>query len=62
MNFPLAAYDEISTIINLLFAILLGIGFGFFLEQGGLGDSKKLIDQFLLKDLAVFKVMFKHKQ
>jgi hypothetical protein len=58
MNFPLAGYEEISSLLNLIGALFLGMGFGFFLEQGGLGDSKKLIDQFLLKDLAVFKVMF----
>lgn len=58
MSFPLIAYEHITPLINLVFALLIGIGFGFVLERGGLGNAKKLIAQFLLKDLTVFKVMF----
>jgi uncharacterized protein len=39
-------------------AFVLGIGFGFFLEQGGMGNARKLAGQFYLTDLSVFKVMF----
>jgi hypothetical protein len=42
------------------FGIALGIGvaFGFILERGGLGNSRKLAMQFYLRDLTVFKAMF----
>jgi rhodanese-related sulfurtransferase/uncharacterized membrane protein YedE/YeeE len=43
---------------SLLVAVLIGIAFGFFLERGGLGNSRKLAAQFYLTDLTVFKVMF----
>jgi hypothetical protein len=46
--------DETSLIV----AFLVGIGFGFALERGGFGSAKKLVSQFYLNDLAVFKVMF----
>jgi uncharacterized membrane protein YedE/YeeE len=43
---------------SLIVALIIGIGFGFFLERGGLGSSTKLAAQFYFRDLAVFKVMF----
>lgn len=43
---------------SLWIALLLGVGFGFFLERAGLGNSVKLAAQFYLRDLTVFKVMF----
>ena len=46
--------DEASLIV----AFLVGIGFGFFLERAGFGSARKLVSQFYLNDLAVFKVMF----
>jgi uncharacterized membrane protein YedE/YeeE len=46
--------DEVSLII----AFLIGIGFGFALERAGFGSARKLVSQFYLNDLAVFKVMF----
>ena len=52
MNFPLSEGEA------LLAAPLLGIGFGWFLEQGGLGNAPLLASQFYLKDLRVFKIMF----
>ena len=39
-------------------ALALGLGFGFFLERAGLGNSVKLAAQFYMRDLTVFKVMF----
>jgi hypothetical protein len=46
--------DETSLIV----AFLVGIGFGFALERAGFGSARKLVSQFYLDDLAVFKVMF----
>ncbi len=46
--------DETSLIV----AFLVGIGFGLALERAGFGSAKKLVSQFYLNDLAVFKVMF----
>jgi len=43
---------------SLWLALLLGVGFGFFLERAGLGSSVKLAAQFYFTDLTVFKVMF----
>lgn len=43
---------------SLLVAVLIGIAFGFFLERAGFGSARKLVAQFYLTDLAVFKVMF----
>ena len=43
---------------SLLFAFIIGIGFGFFLERSGFGSSTKLAAQFYGHDLTVFKVMF----
>ena len=36
----------------------VGLGFGWWLERAGLGSASKLMGQFHLTDLAVFKVMF----
>ena len=58
MNLPLYPYENISDVIYLVAALGIGVAFGFVLERGGLGDAKKLVGQFLLKDLTVFKVMF----
>jgi hypothetical protein len=43
---------------SLLVAFAIGISFGFFLERAGFGSARKLVAQFYLSDLAVFKVMF----
>lgn len=42
----------------LLAAFGIGIAFGACLERSGLGSARKLMGQFTLRDLAVFKVMF----
>jgi uncharacterized protein len=44
--------------ISLLFAVIIGIFFGLFLERGGLGDPHKLTGVFYLTDFTVPKVMF----
>lgn len=43
---------------SLVFAFVIGIGFGFFLERAGFGSATKLAAQFYGRDLTVFKVMF----
>ena len=39
-------------------ALLIGVAFGWTLERSGLGSATKLVGQFYLTDLTVFKVMF----
>ena len=58
MNAPFYQLNLFGQDFSLIIALILGIGFGFFLEQGGLGSSTKLTAQFYFKDLTVFKVMF----
>jgi hypothetical protein len=43
---------------SLLFASTIGVAFGWTLERAGLGSARKLVGQFYLNDLTVFKVMF----
>jgi len=43
---------------GLIFALIIGIFFGFFLERGGLGNARKLVGQFYFYDMTVFKMMF----
>lgn len=58
MNFPLFKFGAFGDETSLVVAFVIGIGFGFFLEQAGFGSAKKLTDQFYFKDMAVFRVMF----
>ena len=58
MNAPFYKFNLFSHDFSLIVALIIGIGFGFFLERGGLGSSTKLAAQFYFKDLTVFKVMF----
>jgi hypothetical protein len=51
MNFPL----ENS---GILFLVLAGVLFGYFIESGGLSSPRKLTAQFALRDWTVFRVMF----
>lgn len=44
--------------IGLVMALVLGLGFGFWLERAGFGSSRKLTGIFYLRDFAVLKVMF----
>lgn len=41
-----------------IIAVLVGLAFGWSLEQAGLGDAQKLSGQFYLRDFTVVKVMF----
>lgn len=58
MNAPFFKFGLFGDEASLLVAFVIGIGFGFFLEQAGFGSAKKLTDQFYFKDMAVFRVMF----
>jgi hypothetical protein len=44
--------------VDVTAALLIGIAFGVCLERAGLGSARKLVGQFYLTDLTVFKVMF----
>jgi hypothetical protein len=55
---PLIPSGVLSESYGLLIAVISGIGFGFFLERAGLGNSKKMMGQFYLYDMTVFKFMF----
>jgi hypothetical protein len=58
MSAPLFKYGMFGDETSLVVAFVIGIGFGFFLERAGFGSARKLVAQFYLTDLAVFKVMF----
>ncbi len=58
MNAPFFKFGAFSGDTSLAIAFVIGIGFGWFLERAGFGSAKKLVSQFYLNDLAVFKVMF----
>jgi hypothetical protein len=55
---PFTETGGLGSLGGLLAAPLIGFGFGWFLERGGLGHAPKLAGQFYLTDLTVFKVMF----
>jgi hypothetical protein len=55
---PLEVISNFKEGLSLILAFVIGIGFGFFLEQAGFGNSRKLALQFYFRDLTVFKVMF----
>ncbi|MEJ2237836.1 MAG: YeeE/YedE thiosulfate transporter family protein [Gemmatimonadales bacterium] len=58
MSAPFYEFGLIGDNAGLMVALVLGVGFGFFLERGGLGNALKLSAQFYLTDLTVLKVMF----
>ena len=58
MNAPWFKFGAFGDETSLVIAFAIGIGFGFCLERAGFGSAKKLVSQFYLNDLAVFKVMF----
>ena len=55
---PLAPYEIISESTNFLLAFIIGIGFGFILEQAGFSSSRKLAGVFYGYDMVVVKVFF----
>ena len=58
MNAPFFQNGIFGDDTALVIAVIVGIGFGFFLERGGLGNARKLTAQFYFTDMTVFKVMF----
>jgi uncharacterized membrane protein YedE/YeeE len=58
MNAPFFEYGLFSAGFSLLAALIVGIAFGWCLERSGMGSARKLMGQFYLTDLTVFKVMF----
>lgn len=55
---PFYKYGFFGPESGLLFALLIGISFGFWLERAGFGYSRKLALQFYFEDMTVLKVMF----
>ncbi|MBI3092061.1 MAG: hypothetical protein HYY96_15485 [Candidatus Tectomicrobia bacterium] len=55
---PLTSLNFFSPWLATPAALLLGFGFGFWLERGGLGNARKLTGMFYLTDFVVVRVMF----
>ena len=55
---PFYKFGFFNDQVSLIIAVVIGIGFGFFLERAGFGSARKLAAQFYFTDMAVFKVMF----
>jgi hypothetical protein len=55
---PLSVNEIISANTNLFLAFIIGIGFGFVLEQSGFSSSRKLAGVFYGYDTVVLKVFF----
>jgi hypothetical protein len=55
---PLSVNELISADTNLFLAFIIGIGFGFVLEQSGFSSSRKLAGVFYGYDTVVLKVFF----
>ncbi len=55
---PLSSIISIPEWLDLLIALLIGIGFGFSLEQAGFSSSRKLAGMFYGYDTTVIKVFF----
>lgn len=55
---PISVLHVLPEWLNLLIAFLIGIGFGFALEQAGFSSSRKLAGMFYGYDTTVLKVFF----
>lgn len=55
---PLTSIISIPEWLDLVIALLIGIGFGFSLEQAGFSSSRKLVGMFYGYDATVLKVFF----
>lgn len=55
---PLSTLTSMPEWLNLLIAFLIGVGFGFALEQAGFSSSRKLAGMFYGYDTTVLKVFF----
>ena len=58
MTAPFFEYGLFGAGFSLVVALIVGIAFGWCLERSGMGSARKLMGQFYLTDLTVFKVMF----
>src|SRR3954471_3739144 len=58
MSAPYFEFGSFGVGFSLVVALIVGIAFGWCLERSGMGSARKLIGQFYLTDLTVFKVMF----
>lgn len=55
---PFALVDDLGKVGAYLVYLLIGMAFGATLEVAGFANSRKLANQFYLKDMTVLKVMF----
>ncbi len=55
---PIATLYNLPEWIDLIFALFIGIGFGYALEQAGFSSSRKLAGMFYGYDTTVLKVFF----
>ncbi len=55
---PLIPQGYVNSDLNLFFAFVIGLGFGYVLEQGGFSNSKKLAGVFYGYDFVVLRVFF----
>jgi hypothetical protein len=55
---PISSLFQMPEWLDLLIALLIGIGFGFALEQAGFSSSRKLAGMFYGYDTTVIKVFF----
>ena len=55
---PISSLITMPEWLDLLIALLIGIGFGFSLEQAGFSSSRKLVGMFYGYDTTVVKVFF----
>ena len=58
MTAPFFEYGLFGAGFSLVVALIVGFAFGWCLERSGMGSARKLMGQFYLTDLTVFKVMF----
>ena len=58
MNQPLIAAHPVSYSVEMLLALLVGLGFGFALERAGFGRADNLAAIFYGRDFRVLRVMF----
>ncbi len=56
--FPLTYFNELSVNSEYFLAFVVGILFGFFLEQAGFGNARRLALTFYFKNLTVVKTFF----
>ncbi|HPJ79633.1 MAG TPA: YeeE/YedE thiosulfate transporter family protein [Prolixibacteraceae bacterium] len=55
---PVSTLFQLPGWVDLLFALIIGVGFGYALEQGGFSSSRKLAGMFYGYDTTVLKVFF----